>query len=208
MAIVIEYDRRGMDVFRKAMSMLDRPTFIRWARQSLGGAGDKSRTQVRKALRTQMGTKGIRAINANTSGSVDLLGLAYTLRGVGKGLPIEEFPVRASKSLKALVRWHPREHWKLQVRPRQAGGRFSPIPDEGFVGGVTASPWRVSRTFQRSYVSEKGYRARTPDGRTRKLYGPAIGKEIIKDHSLATWEATAIPELERQMVSRLARLVP
>jgi hypothetical protein len=93
--IDVVYDGRGTLAFIIGSTRLAGPAGIRVMRQTLSGAGDKTRTAVRRALRDQMGVKRYGTIVAHTRSYMHSGGLAYSFEGSGKGLPIEEFPVRA-----------------------------------------------------------------------------------------------------------------
>lgn len=141
-------------------------------REGLYEGGDKVRTRVRRALREQTNVK--KAASVNDRATSVRSGMSYIIRGVGKGLPIAEFPVTAA-------------------------------------GAISASPWNVSRVFKRSFVhpSNGGYVARTSSKRfpVRKLFGPSIAKEIIKDRSLAAFHAGVRADIVPAINKRLARLL-
>lgn len=176
--------------------------------EALQKGGEKTRTQMRRALKGQTNVKTYGTIVAHVTGK--RAGLAYTITGRGKGLPIREFPVRVSRSRRQWVRWSPREHWRLQKR--NASGQFGALPDISEAGEVNAVPWGVGRTFKRSFAM--------PDGRLRQavkggkrgwklhaLFGPSIAKEIVKDEALATFyrsvETDIVPAVERRLMSLL-----
>jgi len=56
-------------------------------------------------------------------------------------------------------------------------------------GAVSSDPWNEGRTFKRSFRNGKRLMARLTGARypVRYLYGPAPGKEIVKDRSLAVF---------------------
>ena len=145
---------------------------LRALKEGLGEGGDKVRTKVRKALRAQTNVKKAESVNSRTS-SVRA-GLEYIIKGTGKGIPIEEFPVSAP-------------------------------------GHVTASPWGVARVFKRSFVRPDtgAYSARLSSKRfpVRKLFGPSIAKEIVKDQSLAAFEAGVRSDVIPIIEKRLARIL-
>jgi hypothetical protein len=77
-------------------------------------------------------------------------------------------------------------------------------------GSVSASPWGVARTFKRSFVKAGGAlvarltRKRFP---VRKLYGPSLSKELVKDQSLAAFEVGVRADVVPAIDKRLARLL-
>jgi hypothetical protein len=172
--------------------------------EGLGEGGDKVRTQVRRALKAQTGVKRYGAVVERVTSFNS--GLTYVICGSGKEMPIEEFPVRA-KAGQGAVRWSSREHWKLQVR--ESFGKFGKIQD--VPPEVTASPWGVARTFKRSFVGRKGFRAAIPGGKrgwlARKLFGPSVAKEIVKGQSASAFEVSVRTDVLPAIEKRLARLM-
>lgn len=209
--LVAVYDDAGV---RKMMAAIDRISNVdkveRALHEGVRAAGDKVRTKVRRALHRQMGTKKYGTIVKATRSYIPGR-MSYAIEGMGKGLPITDFPVKAFGGDAARMRWSPTEHWRYQVRAEN--GRFGRI-DLSSTGkaGVTARPWRVTHDFKRSFVDAEGiFRARLPDqkrGKGRKLYGPAAWKEIVRAETLATFQGQAPREMEAQVGKRLAKLVP
>ena len=76
-------------------------------------------------------------------------------------------------------------------------------------GGVSAAPWNAPRQFQRSFVLDGKYVARTGPDRfpLRRLWGPSIMKELVKGESKDTFERYATAELEAQVTRKLERLL-
>ena len=138
-------------------------------REGLYEGGDKVRTRVRRALKVQTNVKAYGSITQRVPGV--RAGLTYIIRGEGKGMPIELFPVSAP-------------------------------------GPVVASPWGVVHTFKRSFANRLGYRARTTSKRfpIRRLYGPSVAKEIVKDQSAEAFEAGVRADVLAAIEKRLARL--
>lgn len=165
-------------------------------RQGLAEGGDLVRTKIRRSLRHQMNTKGQGPINANTSGSL-IDDRTYVIRGAGKGLPITDFPVKGGR--KRIGNW--------RDQPRDGEGRFGPLPNND-AGKVVAQTWGVAHRFKRSYALADGTMvARLPGTRSvRKLFGPSVAKEIGKDETAATFEATAAKTVEACIFKRLGRL--
>lgn len=79
-------------------------------------------------------------------------------------------------------------------------------------GPVTASPWGVAHTFERSFVTSKRGLLRARRGKSREpiraLFGPSPAKEIVKDQALATFEAAVPGIVEPTIMRRLIRLMP
>lgn len=146
--------------------------------EGLNEGGDLERTQVRRALRQQTGVSKAGTITSHTKSKRASAGnLEYTISGLGKGLPIRDFPVRS-----------------------------------GIGAPVTARPWNVSHTFERSFqTSRKGMlRARRGASRfpIRALYGPSVAKEIVKDDTAEEFSAHAGQRVERAVIKRLGRMLP
>ncbi|WEK50325.1 MAG: hypothetical protein P0Y66_22230 [Candidatus Kaistia colombiensis] len=173
----------------------------------LSDGGLKLRTQVRAALKKQMGTKGLSPIITRTPSKLDRGNLSFTIFGNGRGLPINAFPVRMSRSKRALVRWSPREHWRLQSR--DAAGKFGKIQDTP-EAAVTAMLWGSAHAFQRSFVGPRGPRAIRGGGKggMRQLFGPAVSKELNYDQSLAAFRTGIATIIEPSIRKRLAALMP
>jgi hypothetical protein len=144
---------------------------LRAVQEGLTEGGDKVRTKVRKALKTQTNPLKYATITSRVDGL--RAGMSYIIKAKGKGLPIEEFPHSAP-------------------------------------GAVTASPWGVARTFKRSFVKAGGAlmarlsRSRFP---IRKLFGPSLRKELVKDQSLAAFELGVRTDIVPAIDKRLARLI-
>ncbi|GEP11807.1 hypothetical protein [Methylobacterium gnaphalii] len=167
----------GVERYAAALSAVPARAMRAFA-EGLNEGGDKFRTIDRRALKGQTGVKRYGTIVSHTGTRRASAGnLEYTVLGLGKGLPIKEFPVSAAAH-----------------------------------GPVTAQPWNVGHTFERSFkTSRKGLlRARRGSSRfpIRALYGPSIAKEIVKDESAAAFHGQAAPLVEAAVFKRLGRLLP
>jgi len=130
--------------------------FLRAAAEGLNDGGDKVRTKVQRALKVQTGVKLYRSITSRMQASgrgfarASAGNLTYQIIATGKGIPISEFAARRT-------------------------GR-----------GISAPVWGVDHRFKRSFAiagkGVEGFRARTTSKRfpIRKLYGPALPKEMTK----------------------------
>lgn len=78
-------------------------------------------------------------------------------------------------------------------------------------GRIASSPWGVSRLFKRSFVKPNSgaFVARLTSKRfpIRKLFGPSIAKEIVKDRSLAAFEDGVRADIVPMIEKRMARLL-
>lgn len=178
-------------------------------RNELQKSGEKLRTDVRKALQAQTGAKRYGTIVKNTRSYLPN-DTTFVIATSGRGLPIEEFPLKVSRNEKLRQRWSRREHWKLQGRT--GNGRFGKI-DSRFdnAKGVTASPWGVSRAFARSFGTDQGPRALVPTkngGKAiRKLFGPSLPKEIVKGQTARTFHSAA-RRVGDELIAKLAAVLP
>lgn len=168
-------------------------------REGLKEGGDLVRTQVRKSLRHQMNTKTAGVITEHTTGTLAAGGaLEYLIKGTGKGLPIKFFPVRGSGRAR---------HANWRDQPRNSLGQFGRLRSNE-AGKVTAEPWGPTHRFKRSYRRVDGeFVAQLPGTRrVRRLFGPGVAKEIVKDETAGTFEATAASTVDRIIIRRLGRL--
>ena len=96
--LLTHYDGAGTLSFLEAASRLAGPRAHQVMRETIRAAGMKTRTQVRRSLRQVMGVKRYGAITSATRSYSHEGGLAFSVEGRGRGLPIEEFPVRVVKA--------------------------------------------------------------------------------------------------------------
>ncbi|MDP2356154.1 MAG: hypothetical protein Q8M31_08825 [Beijerinckiaceae bacterium] len=168
--------------------------------------GERLRTPVRRALQKQTSAKKYGTIVQHTrswlSGPLE-----YSIAGRAKGLPIEEFPHKVSRSKKLAMRWSRTDHWRLQKR--NAKGQFGTLPEMN-ERGVSATMWTKNRAFARSFghPSKGPVMQRIPKKPgMRKLFGPSLAKEIVKDMSLAAFienaEQLVLPEIQKRLVGLL-----
>jgi len=166
-ALEVRFERkgRGFDAVKIPMAIA----------RGLNEGGDLVRTRVQKALWKQTNVKKyssitsrMRTVRAYGSsapksgiGPVGSGSLAYQIIATGKGIPIKEFPVKLTRK------------------------------------GVDAQSWGVDHLFKRSFglagKDADGFRARLGSKRfpIRKLYGPALTKELGKDASAEAFYAGA-----------------
>lgn len=165
---------------------------LRALRQGLQEGGDKTRTKVRRVLKTQMGLKNYGTVVKHTFGGIAANHeMAYIIRGEGKGLLINQ-----SLGL------------RVAAAPPQKRNRLGQFMARA-IGLVSARPWGVLHRFKRSYTGRSGNPvARRPDGTVRALRGPSPAKEIVKGRSLSTFEASVATDVRFAIEKRLARLLP
>ena len=169
-------------------------------REGLNQGGDKVRTEVRRVLQVQMGTRTYRAITSNTR-SIRATGgtLAYQIIGSRTPLEIKEFRIQ-SRGPKRLG------DWRDQSR---IGGRFGPIKAQG---NVVAAPWSVSRAFKRSFdlvgkglVSTRPAEGGKSRGSRRLLYGPTVAKEMLQGETPRAFVRAAARHVPPIILARLGR---
>jgi hypothetical protein len=118
--------------------------------RGLNQGGERVRTSVQRALKERTNVKAYKSITSRmrTTRAYEA-SLTYQIIATGKGIPIEEFPLTVVK---------------------------------GQGGGVDAKTWGVDHLFKRSFREKftGKLRARTSSSRVpiRKLYGPALPKEL------------------------------
>jgi len=150
----------------------------------LNEGGDKVRTQVQRALKTQTGVKKYSSITSRMSDSGKGWAraapgrLAYIIVATGKGIPIQEFPA------------------SLTTR------------------GASAKSWGVAHLFKRSFGLHNSkdpsqFRARTTSKRfpIRKLYGPSLPKELVQGQSIETFERSAADIVPAMVIKRLGHVL-
>lgn len=166
-------------------------------REGLQEGGGLVTTRIRRALRHQMNTKAAGPITAHTSG-VLASNTTYIIRGMGKGLPITDFPVKGGR----------KKHGNWRDQPRDGIGRFGPLPNRD-AGSVVAQSWGVAHRFKRSFaLASGGFVATLPGSRRmRRLYGPSVAKEIGQGESAATFNGQAGALVEQCIFRRLGRLM-
>ncbi|MBX9738686.1 MAG: hypothetical protein K2X62_01360 [Beijerinckiaceae bacterium] len=176
--------------------------------RGLARGGEKLRTPVRRALKEQTSVKRYGTIVANTRGWRDASALTYTIEASGKGLPLSEFPHKASRSKRLALRWSAKEHWRLQKR--DGSGRFGVLPGMNDTG-VSATMWMKKRGFVRSFVHpQRGPLMQRVAGKKgmRKIYGPSLPKELTIGRTAQTFQRLARSIVMDEIEKRLARLMP
>lgn len=197
MAIEITFDRRALDQFARGVENLAgaKEEMLR----GLARGGEKLRTPVRRALKAQTSVKRYGSVVAKTRSYLNRDGMEYVIEGFGRGLPITDFPVRGRVQ----------RNRDPEDQPRDSAGRFREWPNEEREKGlVTATVWGQRKTFKRSFVDpQKGFRSlRDATGGYRRLFGPAISKEIVQGQSKRAFEK-GVPMVQEEVVRRLQRLI-
>ena len=91
--------------------------------EGLNEGGDRERTQVRRALRHQTGVSKAGTITSHTDSRRASAGsLEYVIRGLGKGLPIRDFPVSAGTHSPVVARpWGVAHKFERSFRTSRKG---------------------------------------------------------------------------------------
>jgi hypothetical protein len=157
--------------FEAAIARVGRGDANKAFNRALNREGDKTRTQVRRALRKQTGAKAGLISQQTKSTRSSYSKLTYTITASGGHLGLSHFS------------------------PRQ------------FKYGVRAKPWGRSQQFKSAFivgslggnVFVRSSSARFP---IKKMYGPAIPKEMVKDETARTFEEhqpAVLEEATRQL---------
>ena len=177
MQIDVRFSGASLDTFVAKVAALGAEAPVEMAR-GLNDGGDIVRTQVRRALKEQMGVTSY-GIVVDHTGAIPASpsGLVYKITGSGKGLPIKDFPVSASP-----------------------GGPVTAMP-----WGVSHTFTRSFKTTKAGRLLARRGASRLP---VRSLRGPSPAKELVKAESLATFEAAVPAIVEPTIMRRLVRLMP
>ncbi len=144
--------------------------------RALNHTGDKTRTQVARALARQTGAKYGVIRGALASFRAGAGGLVYKIVAKGAFMSLKEFGARQTRS------------------------------------GVSAAPWNKRRIFPHTFivatlgghVFERTSKERFP---IRKLWGPAIPREMVKDQSKSAFESTVAHELPPRIEHEIAAIL-
>ncbi len=189
----------------------------RWQQEAFRGvvdAGRRTKTEVQRAVHKQMATKRYGLVSASTRGSPKWANLAFEIYGVTGGQRIEEYKgLQVLKSAggqadSGAVRsgvWN--SHRVFQRSFAAKGGFFALLP-----GGTGKVAPRVLWTYGSKPGQPRDASGRfAPSGKTygrvRRLFGPSLMKEIVKDEALATFERVGPPLLADKVLSRMNRLL-
>lgn len=150
---------------------------------ALNHTGDKTKTQVKRALAKQTGAKVGVVDKALSSRKANVGSLVYEIRAKGPYMSLKEFS------------------------PRQGAA------------GTVASPWGKRQVFAGAFMGPRpgaiarrlGGHVFTRDGSGRlpikKLFGPAIPVEMMRDTVPAAFEQTVSRELPPRLAHEMARLL-
>lgn len=193
----VTYDARGVQRFQNAVAALGDNRLVRAEVRALNHIGNKAFTEVKRALVKQTGIqygKVDRAVSrrlafAGVAGVGDgAVGrtLEYSLEGKGGELSLKYFRPRETKSGVSAAPWNER---KVFPGTFLKGGRF---------------PDRVAISSMGGHVFSRTGAGRLP---VERKWGPAIGKEIVKDQALAAFQSKA-SEFPARLEHEVRRLLP
>ncbi|MBC6714780.1 hypothetical protein H9Q09_01090 [Aurantimonas sp. DM33-3] len=214
---------------RDRAALFGRGDWKKHANRGVIDAGRKTKTQVQRAVYRQMALKEghyQRYVVSGTRGIPRKAQLAYEIFGVPGGQRIEIYKgLRAMKMSGAAAArfnsgrgagdagsvrsgvWNNPRVFKRSFAT--GSGFFALLPKSA--GGSGTAP-KALWTFGAKPDQNRDDRGRFASsgiryGKVRRLYGPALQKEIPKDASLATFLAVAPVELEQKVMKRLTPLM-
>jgi hypothetical protein len=170
--IVISYDGRAVRIMEAKAAKLASPSFRRYAGNALGRAGDKTRTQVRRAIYRQAGYKKMSTVISRTRSFMPEP-LTYVIEAKGKpAVPIED--VKGTRVIGKGVRSAPWNVGRLFQRSFSNKGLWARLP------GAKRYPRR--RLYGPSVAKEaiEGNAAETFFKTSEKEMSEALGKLLAR----------------------------
>ncbi|MFD2676976.1 phage tail protein [Camelimonas lactis] len=201
MTVKITVADRHLKEFQTALRAIGdgaaRPVMAR----ALNRVGDMANTRVKRLLSSSMGVKNLKIHKAVVTKKANKDSLIYEITGTGR-----HFSLIDSKGVKVASRMVPR-----------ADGKFGGQTRAQF---VTAGAWGVSEQYDGAFIARgqagqtKGAGAghifaRTSDARhpIRKLWGPAIPREMVRKRTETIVEDMVDTVLTRRLEHELGRLL-
>jgi len=201
-----------------------------WKQQAyhrLVDAGRKTKTRVQRAAAQQMALKSGNYqsyVVANTRGIGNKGSLSFRITASAKGSDVEIYKGlrvlksggQAAKAMNAgrslsdagFVKsgvWNAPRTFKRSFESN--GGLFSLIPGNGSAR-LPKAFWTFGKKEGQPRDGEGKFAKSGRQGfRVRRLYGPALGKELSKDQALTTFMTFGPKELETQMNKLLRKLI-
>jgi hypothetical protein len=225
--VVVTADLRGFTTFGQRMKLLSDGRWKLEASRGVEAAGKKTKTQVQRAVHNQMAVAPGNYqsyVVANTMGMPNRQMLSYTIRASMKGTDIKVYKglsalstggrtakrYNAGRTLfdKGFVKsgvWNNPRTFKRSFA--QGGQYLSLIPGNGS-GRMPKQLWTFgSKPNQPRGANGRFGKSGQPGWKIRRLYGPALGKELPKDQSLQTFITFGPRELEDQVLKRIGKLL-
>jgi len=213
--IRVELDDRGLRKFRKKVKTLAAGGWEKEVHRGLIDAGRRTTVRVAKAAQGQMAAKSYGFVrNKTRATSADLM--QYRIFSPAGGARIEEYKgLRSVKNVRLSSPepggvssgvWNNPRTFKRSFKAN--GGFFAMLP-----GGEqsTVAPrmlWTYgNKPGQPRDAAGKFMSSGVTYGKIRRLFGPALRDELVKDQSRATFEKVAPMILEQKIVPRLAKLI-
>lgn len=161
-AITMQFDGDGLKRMREALDKLGGPEMEKAARRALNHTGTKARTQVKRTLAAQMGV--------GPSALAQYGALAYRRSNYAR-LAHEIYATGKHMPLKAFGARQTRK-------------------------GVSATPWGKRRLFPKTFIIAAyggNVYKRTGSGRgpLKRLWGPNIARELVREPTVGAWRAVA-----------------
>lgn len=229
MQVIVTKNLANLVKFHELSRLISSPSTKEELGRGVQDAGRKVKTKVQKAVKVQMALKDghySSYVVANTRGTPDRANLAFHIRASMKGAQIEAFKgLRALSPTGAVAKkmnagrsaidagtvrsgvWNRPRTFKrsftsgggfFALRPGKNGRTSAKLPKAFWTFGNKNQPRGAGGRFVSR--GQKGFTV-------RKLYGPALGKELDKDMSLSTFLTEGPKELEIQVEKRIARIM-
>ncbi len=187
---MIEIKIQDVDISRLANAMAaagkDLPHAIR---RAVNHTGDKTRTQVVRALAAQTGAKygvvrkALHITRANYSN------LSYIIHGTGRHMSLKEFGMRTRTVRLGSLKTKRVQRYRV----------------------VSAAPWNKRRDFPGVFLGPGGHAyKRASDKRLpiEKLWGPSIPREMVRDMTREAFFSTVQSTLPARFEHELYRVLP
>lgn len=224
--VVGKSNLKALRSFGDMATLLASPRVKQELLRGLSDAGRKTKTQVQKAVTRQMALKGGNYqsyVVANTRGVVRKDILAYDIFSVKGGIRAEEYKgMRAVSTRNRLNKgrrgtdrgevrsgvWNnPRIFKRSFVGTTEGFYAFRP-PSEGTASVTPKALWTFGRKPQQPRGADGKFQSTgVKYGKVRRLFGPALSKELPEDDSLATFMKLGPSQLEHVVAKRLTKLM-
>jgi hypothetical protein len=227
--VVAKVDLKGFTTFADRVRLAQSGNFRLEMSRAVEDAGRKSKTKVQRAVYQQMAVlpghyQGY--VVANTRGVPNRGALSYTISASMKGTDIRIYKgLRALKSGGAAAKrfnmnrnaadagtvrsgvWNNPRTFKRSFE--QGGEYLALIPSGGkrSSASLPRSMWTFGRKNQPRSATGQFVSKGRQGFRIRRLYGPALGKELGKGQSAQTFDQFATLELEKQVWKRLQKML-
>ena len=229
MRVIVHKNLHNLLKFHEISKVLSSPSLHRELGRGVTDAGRKVKTKVQRAVKQQMAVKDgyyQSVVSSQTRGRSNARALAFHITASNKGQSIEAYKglralsptgsaaARLNQGRSALdagtVRsgvWNRPRTFK---RSFASGGGFFALRPSASGKTSSALPKQFWTFGDKNMPRDSQGRFKSP-GRgkftVRRLYGPALGKELDKDHALQTFLVEGPKELEIQVRKRIERIM-